>query len=95
MGLKILLIDLDPQGNASTGLGIEKNDRDINSYSVISGELNISDAIRKSKIPNLDLIVATVDLLGAEIELIDEDKEDISWMMPLKLKKQQVRLCIN
>ena len=54
VGLKILLIDLDPQGNASTGLGIEKSDRSINSYSVISGETNISDAIRKSKIPNLD-----------------------------------------
>ena len=55
---RVLLVDADPQGNASTGLGIEKSDRSINSYSVISGETNISDAIRKSKIPNLDIIVA-------------------------------------
>ncbi len=89
VGLKILLIDLDPQGNASTGLGIEKNDRDINSYSVISGELNISDAIRKSKIPNLDLIVATVDLLGAEIELIDEDKRGHKLDDAIKSLKKQ------
>ena len=74
VGLKILLIDLDPQGNASTGLGIEKNEREINSYSVISGDSQLNEAIKKSRIPNLDIIVATVDLLGAEIELIDKDK---------------------
>ncbi len=73
VGLKILLIDLDPQGNASTGLGIEKNDREINSYSVISGDFELIDAIKKSKIPNLDIIAATVDLMGAEIELIEQD----------------------
>ena len=91
VGLKILLIDLDPQGNASTGLGIEKSDRSINSYSVISGETNISDAIRKSKIPNLDIIVATVDLLGAEIELIDQDQRGYKLDKQIKSLKKQLK----
>ena len=74
VGLKILLIDLDPQGNASTGLGFEKNERQVNSYSLISGESKLTESIKNSKIPNLDIVVATVDLLGAEIELIDKEK---------------------
>ena len=74
VGLKILLIDLDPQGNASTGLGFEKNERQVNSYSLISGASKLTESIKNSKIPNLDIVVATVDLLGAEIELIDKEK---------------------
>tara|TARA_Y100001970_G_C14016832_1_gene741362 strand:+ start:155 stop:961 length:807 start_codon:yes stop_codon:yes gene_type:complete len=91
VGLKILIIDLDPQGNASTGLGIEKDDRTVNSYSVISGATEISEAIRKSKIPNLDLIVATVDLLGAEIELIDEEQRGYKLDKQIKSLKKQLK----
>ena len=71
VGLKVLIIDLDPQGNASTGLGISNEDRTVNSYSLLTGEASLSLAKKKSKIPNLDIVTATVDLLGAEIELVD------------------------
>ncbi len=71
VGLKVLIIDLDPQGNASTGLGISNEDRAINSYSLLMGEASLTLAKNKSKIPNLEIVTATVDLLGAEIELVD------------------------
>jgi len=70
-GWKTLLIDLDPQGNASTGLGIEAQRREISSYDVLMGEASLSEAMVKSSIPGLDIVPATVDLSGAEIELVD------------------------
>jgi chromosome partitioning protein len=74
-GWKTLLIDLDPQGNASTGLGIEAARREISSYEVLMGEARLAEAMVKSSIPGLDIVPATVDLSGAEIELVDvEDR---------------------
>lgn len=72
-GLRVLLIDFDPQGNASTGLGIGRNDRETSSYEVLRGEATIVEAAIATRIPRLDLVPATVDLSGAEIELIDFD----------------------
>jgi chromosome partitioning protein len=71
---RVLIIDLDPQGNASTGLGIERGDRSISSYQVVTGATPLRQAIRHSRIPNLDIVPATVDLLGAELELIGVDR---------------------
>jgi chromosome partitioning protein len=74
-GWKTLLLDLDPQGNASTGTGIEASQRGISSYDVLLGEAPLLDAIVHSNIPGLDVVPATVDLSGAEIELVDfEDR---------------------
>ena len=74
-GWKTLLIDLDPQGNASTGTGIEGSRRTVSSYEVLLGEASVGEAIVHSNIPGLDVIPATVDLSGAEIELVDfEDR---------------------
>lgn len=70
-GSRVLLIDFDPQGNASTGLGVGRNDRPRTSYEVLTGEASVEEAVMASRIPRLDLIPATVDLSGAEIELID------------------------
>lgn len=72
-GQRVLLIDLDPQGNASTGLGVGRNERDCSSYDLLLGDMTIDEAVRPSKIPNLDVVPATVDLSGAEIELIEFD----------------------
>jgi chromosome partitioning protein len=66
---RILMIDLDPQGNGSTGFGIKKNDREKNIYDVLSGRIAIEDAITKTMIQNLDIITATIDLAAAEFEL--------------------------
>jgi len=74
-GWKTLLIDLDPQGNASTGLGIAAANREISSYDVLMGEARLAEAMVRTNIPGLDIVPATVDLSGAEIELVDvEDR---------------------
>jgi len=69
-GWKTLLIDLDPQGNASTGIGIEAPQRRISSYDVLMGDASLADAIVPTAIPGLDVVAATVDLTGAEVELV-------------------------
>jgi chromosome partitioning protein len=73
-GWKVLLIDLDPQGNASTGLGITPSQRLKSSYDVLTGDATVTEASLATKIPRLDLMPAVVDLSGAEIELVDFDQ---------------------
>ncbi len=73
-GWKVLLIDLDPQGNASTGLGIAQSARSLSSYHLIVGDCALDEAIITSKVPRLDVIAATADLSGAEIELVSMDE---------------------
>jgi chromosome partitioning protein len=72
-GWKVLLIDLDPQGNASTGLGVPQSKRERSSYDVLIGNASIADSAVPSRVPRLDLLPATVDLSGAEIELVSLD----------------------
>ena len=67
----VLLIDLDPQGNASTGLGISDEEREIGAYEMLGDKNNIESSIKKTLIPNLDIIPATVDLSAVEVELVD------------------------
>jgi chromosome partitioning protein len=70
-GQRVLLIDLDPQGNASTGLGIRRLDREHSTYDLLIGELRLDEVMVPTKVPGLDIVPSTVDLSGAEIELID------------------------
>lgn len=70
-GWRVLLIDFDPQGNASTGLGVDRAAREWSSYEVLTGQCTVVQAAIVTKVPRLDLVAATVDLSGAEIELID------------------------
>ena len=70
VGQPTLVIDLDPQGNASTGLGVPRTSRKVTSYDVLMGEAPLSEAIMPTRIPDLSLVPATVDLSGAELELI-------------------------
>jgi chromosome partitioning protein len=69
-GWRVLLIDLDPQGNASTGLGITHAQRGLSSYDVLTGQCGADEAVVPTRVPRLDLVPATVDLSGAEIELV-------------------------
>jgi chromosome partitioning protein len=71
IGEPTLVIDIDPQGNASTGLGIHRQDRGVTTYEVLTGQAKLADAIVRTRIPGLSLVPATVDLSGAELELID------------------------
>ncbi len=75
-GETILLIDLDPQGNASTGLGIARDDRAAGSYRLIADAGPIADAIRPGIVPGLSVIPAEADLAGAEIELVDVERRE-------------------
>ena len=68
---KVLLIDLDPQGNASTSLGISFRDRKTNSYQMLIGNLEVSEVITNTSVPSLDIAPSGMDLAGAELELIE------------------------
>lgn len=74
-GWRVLLIDLDPQGNASTGLGVTLAQREHSSYELLTGQSTLDQTVVSTRVPRLDLVPATVDLSGAEIELVElEDR---------------------
>ena len=70
-GWRTLIIDLDPQGNASTGLGITQAQRELSSYDLLRAEATVAECAVHTAVPRLDIVPATVDLSGAEIELIE------------------------
>lgn len=70
IGWRVLLVDLDPQGNASTGLGVGQGQRTQSSYDVLLGEARVVDAAIDTRIPGLSVLPATVDLSGAEVEMV-------------------------
>ncbi len=69
VGKKVLLIDIDPQGNASTGMGIESDQRDLTSYDLLLGGTPIEDVVCETQVPGLLISPATTDLASADIEL--------------------------
>lgn len=75
-GKKILVLDLDPQGNASTSMGINKRGRMASSYDVLLGDKKLSEAIVWTEIPNFSLVPSSPDLAGAEVELIDFENRE-------------------
>jgi len=85
---KVLLIDIDPQGNASTGLGIDREDRDITAYEVVLGDATLDEAVISTAIPGLSLITATVDLSGAEVELIELENRTFQLKKAIKTSKK-------
>jgi chromosome partitioning protein len=73
-GWKVLVVDLDPQGNASTGLGVDRAERKRSSYDLLVGSCDVAEAAIATRVPRLDLVASTVDLSGAEIELVDIER---------------------
>ena len=71
VGERVLLVDLDPQGNASTGLGVERRDRRVSTYGVMTGDDAMADACRPTAVPNLSIAPSTMDLLGLDLEIAD------------------------
>lgn len=69
IGERVLIVDLDPQGNASTGLGIERRERKLSSYDVLVGLHTVGEAALKTAVPNLSIVPSTLDLLGLEMEI--------------------------
>lgn len=76
VGKKVLVIDLDPQGNASTGFGIDRADRVNGTYEVLFGECEIDQAAIMTKVPNLSIVPSSIHLSGAEIELVDAKRRE-------------------
>lgn len=77
IGHKVALIDLDPQGNASTGLGIRRADVVMSVYDALFGEAHLDDVIKPTKVPGLDVIPSTVHLSGADLELVNEPSREL------------------
>ena len=73
---RVLVIDFDPQGNASTGLGLDRRNRKLNSYDVMIEQTTLGRAMVQTAVPNLWLVPAAVDLAGAEIELVDVPRRE-------------------
>jgi chromosome partitioning protein len=71
VGERVLLIDSDPQGNASTGLGLTHEERDFGTYELLMGAAELHETIRQTKVPNLSIVPANVELAGAELEMMD------------------------
>lgn len=69
IGERVLIVDLDPQGNASTGLGIARAGREISSYDLLIGEANIAQAAVMTSVPNVAIVPSTMDLLGVELTI--------------------------
>lgn len=87
---KILLIDLDPQGNASTGVGINKGDVKYSTYDIMLGLCTAKQAVIKTKFKNLSIIPAIINLAGIDIELIGRGAED-----PLFVKTKQLKITLD
>jgi chromosome partitioning protein len=75
-GKSVLLIDIDPQGNASTGLGVQHDERRLTSYDVLMGAATLTDAIMPTQIPTFDLVSSVVDLSAAEVELVEKRRRE-------------------
>ncbi|MEM8550888.1 MAG: ParA family protein [Pseudomonadota bacterium] len=69
LGEEVLLIDLDPQGNASTGVGVDASAREVTSYDILTRAASLSEAVQDTAVPHLSLVPATMDLLSIDIEL--------------------------
>ena len=69
IGERVLIVDLDPQGNASTGIGIDRASREISSYDLMMGEARVAEAAILSSVPNVAIVPSTLDLLGVELQI--------------------------
>ena len=87
LGKKVLLIDLDPQGNTTTGVGINKGDIERSIYDILIDNCNINDAMIKTKYKNLYVIPATINLAGVDIELLEKSKTETNFSKGEQLKK--------
>jgi chromosome partitioning protein len=81
---RVLVIDMDPQGNSSTGLGIDKEYVNANIYDVLMGEANLEDAIHSTRCDNLFVLPASMDLAGAEVELVSVDRREYMLLNALR-----------
>ncbi len=87
IGERVLIVDLDPQGNASTGLGIERRNRKLSSYDLLIGDHTVDETAVETAVPNLSIIPSTLDLLGLEMEI--SQKADRAFRLKNALASQE------
>lgn len=86
-GKKTLLVDLDPQGNASTGIGVNKGDTKYSVYDVMIDKIGIEESILKTKYDNLSILPSTINLAGIDIELLERSSKEPDFIKTAQLKK--------
>ena len=86
---KVLLIDMDPQSNATSGLGVDSNEATLSSYDLIIGNAKASNIVIQTSSPNLDLIPAKIDLVGLEIEIVNESSREYLFKNALEKIKEK------
>ena len=86
---KVLLVDIDPQSNATSGLGIDSNEANLSSYDLINGNSKASKLIIQTSTPNLDIIPAKIDLVGLEIEIVGKSNREYLLKNALKSIKEK------
>ena len=89
---KVLLVDLDPQGNATTGVGFNKGDIDKSVYDIFNGSCQTQDVILSTKFKNLDLLPSSLQLAGIDFELIEKGREDPNFQKAYQLKNN-IEIC--
>ena len=87
---KILIIDADPQANATSGLGIEQSE--FSTYNLLEHSSDAAKCIQKTSSPNLDIIPSHIDLVAAEIELVDRENREYMLKEALKIRSRSLRL---
>ncbi len=87
-GKKILLIDMDPQGNATTGLGLSSSDFNSDVYEVITGQAEVKKGVKKTKFKNLSIMPATLNLAGVDVEFVKKMLEDTTFKQNDQLKSR-------
>ncbi len=89
VGKRVLLLDLDPQGNASTGLGISQRDRQVTSYDLLLGDATVAKAAQTTAVPNLFVAPATIDLSSADVELVTDKARVLRLRRVLRSQETQ------
>jgi chromosome partitioning protein len=89
IGQKVLLVDIDPQGNATSGAGVEKGDVQQCIYDVLVDDVDVNETIKQSKVENLSIVPATISLAGAEIELVPTISREVRLKKALEKVKDQ------
>jgi chromosome partitioning protein len=87
IGKKVLLVDIDPQGNATSGVGVEKGDVQQCIYDVLVDDVDVKETIKQSKVENLSIVPATISLAGAEIELVPTISREVRLKKALEKVK--------
>ncbi|EET58890.1 CobQ/CobB/MinD/ParA nucleotide binding domain protein [Marvinbryantia formatexigens DSM 14469] len=88
-GKKVLAIDMDPQGNMTSGLGVDKDEIEKTTYELLLGETEVKECLQKSVVEGLDLLASNIDLAAAEIELIGEEEKEFILQKALEPVRNQ------